>query len=103
MSQKRRKFSSEYKAKVALEAVKGEKTISELASKYSVHPNAISNWKKELLENISEIFSVKRGPKSTEEKATTEQLYQQIGKLQVELDWLKKKYESVDQSKKRIS
>lgn len=90
MSGKRKTF----KAKVALEATKGLKTISELSREYLVHPNAISNWKKQLLENAAELFDTKRGRKAEDEKATTDQLYQQIGKLQVELDWLKKKHET---------
>lgn len=90
MSRKRKTFSKTFKAKVALEAAKGFKTISELSKEYLVHPNAISNWKKQLLENAGELFDTKRGRKAEEEKATTDQLYQQIGKLQVELEWLKK-------------
>ena len=96
MSQKRKIFSKEFKAKVALEAAKGYKTINELAREYSVHPNVVSNWKKQLLKNLSDIFDKKRGRKTEEEKTRTDQLYQQIGKLQVELEWLKKKYESIN-------
>jgi transposase-like protein len=93
MPRKRKTFSKEFKAKVALEAIKGYKTINELSREYLVHPNAISNWKKQLLENVSEIFDTKRGRKKEEEKISSDALYQQIGKLQVELDWLKKKHE----------
>ena len=90
MVRKRRKFSSEFKAKVALESVRGAKTLTELSQEYKVHPNAISNWRKQLLENLPEIFDSKRGPKPRETEELTDRLYQQIGKLQVELEWLKK-------------
>ena len=91
----RKTFSGEFKAKVALEAVKGLKTINEIARDYQVHPNAVSLWKKQMLENVPEIFSSKRGPKLERDEELTDKLYRQIGKLQVELEWLKKKYESI--------
>lgn len=91
MTRIRKTFSNEFKARVALEAIKGYKTINELTKEYQVHPNAISKWKKQLLESVSEIFNGKRGPKGEENTELTDQLYRQIGKLQVELDWLKKK------------
>jgi len=94
MSSKRKNFSNQFKAKVALEAVKGQKTISQLAKDYQVHPNVIGNWKKQLLEGAPGIFNNKRGPK-VDDKEDVNLLYQQIGKLQVELDWLKKKYNSI--------
>lgn len=94
MSSKRKNFSNQYKAKVALEAIKGQKTISQLAKDYQVHPNVIGNWKKQLLEGAPGIFNNKRGPKA-DDKEDVDLLYQQIGKLQVELDWLKKKYNSI--------
>lgn len=89
----RKTFSKTFKSKVALESIKGYKTINELSREYQVHPNAISNWKKQLLENASQLFDTKRGRKSEEELRRTDELYQQIGKLQVELEWLKKKHE----------
>ena len=92
---KRKNFSSQFKAKVALEAIKGYKTINELAREYQVHPNAIGNWKKEVLENLSDIFDKKRGPKQQENTELIEALYLQIGKQQVELDCLKKKHDSI--------
>jgi len=94
MERIRRSFSKEYKAKVALEALKGMKTINELASEYSVHPNAIINWKKQLLNGMAGIFESKK-EKTNQEKVSQEELYQQIGKLQVELEWLKKKHELI--------
>jgi len=95
MARARNTFSAEFKAKVALEAIKGLKTINELAREFQVHPNAISLWKKQMLENIAEVFSNKRGPKTESNEELTDKLYRQIGKLQVELEWLKKKYESL--------
>jgi len=95
MSGKRRVFSSEFKAKVTVEAIKGFKTVSELAREYEVHPNLISQWKKEFMENLPMIFDKDRGPKKPENTELIDQLYRQIGKLQVELDWLKKKFESI--------
>lgn len=96
MPSKRKSFSKEYKAKVALEAIKGYRPVNEIAQEYSVHPNQVAKWKKQLLENLSDIFDNKRGRQAPEDKSKIDQLYQQIGKLQVELDWLKKKYEFID-------
>ena len=91
MNGKRKQYSNKFKAKVALEAIKGDKTIAELSSMYGVHTSAIMKWKKKVLENIPEIFSNKReqGEKGAEE--IQDELYKQIGQLKVELDWLKKK------------
>ena len=86
MKNKRRNHSAAFKAKVALAAAKGDKTIAELASQYEVHPSQIAKWKKQLLESLPEIFSCRQN-----QEALTAQLYQQIGQLKVELDWLKKK------------
>ena len=88
---KRKRFSSDFKARVAVEAIRGEKTISEIASKYEVHPNVVGQWKKRALESLPDIFSGKQKTKSAEESELRDRLYQQIGQLQVELDWLKKK------------
>lgn len=90
MGKKRRNFSPEFKSKIALEAIKSYETISELSTKHDLHGNQISIWKRHLEENVSELFEVKRGRKTEEEAALIERLYGQIGKLQVELDWLKK-------------
>lgn len=95
MSRSRKTFSSEFKAKVAIEAIKGYKSLSELSREFKVHPNAIGNWKKEILEGLPGIFNGKRGPKTEENSELIEQLYKQIGKQQVELDWLKKKFNSI--------
>jgi len=91
MKNKRRNHSAAFKAKVALAAIKGDKTIAELASEYEVHPNQITQWKKQLLESLPELFSRRRHHEQRDREALTSELYQQIGQLKVELDWLKKK------------
>jgi len=93
MPKKRRKFSGEFKAKVALEAVRGERTINEIAAEYGVHPNQASQWKSQLLENLPEVFSGERDQARQNMVAHKErdELYRQIGQLKVEIDWLKKK------------
>lgn len=87
----RKKHSTAFKAKVALEAIKEQKTTSEIASEYGVHSSQIGRWRKQALAEFPKIFSSdrKREERSTEELQS--QLYQQIGQLKVELDWLKKK------------
>ena len=87
----RKTFSAEFKAKVAVEALKGDKTINEIAGAHGVHPNQVANWKKEAQAGLVEIFSGKRGRKPQAMGADQEALYSQIGRLKVELDWLKKK------------
>ena len=92
MSEKSRKsFTSQYKAKVALEAIRGTKTLNEIAQEYAVHPTQVGQWKKELLAQASGIFDAKRGPKPDDPSASPERLYSEIGRLKMELDWLKKK------------
>lgn len=87
----KKKFDGAFKAKVALEAIKGEKTIAQIASEYGVHPNQIGQWKKRLLEELPGLFSDRRKREEKEGAAETDELYRQIGQLKVELDWLKKK------------
>ena len=88
---KRRRFSAEFKARVAREALKEHKTLAELATEYDVHPNQIAQWKKQLLDGLPGLFS-RHGEQDRErEERLKDRLYRQIGQLQVELDWLKKK------------
>ncbi len=87
----RNNYSSEFKTKVAVAAIKGDKTINEIASVYGVHPNQVMSWKKQALETIPDAFSGKRVRAEKDDEALKSQLYQQIGQLKVELDWLKKK------------
>ncbi len=92
MSDKKRKnFSSQFKAKVALEAIRGVKTVTEIAQEFGVHPTQVGQWKKELQEHASAIFDAKRGPAPADPSASSERLYSEIGRLKMDLDWLKKK------------
>lgn len=91
MRQGKRNHSAQFKVKVALEAVKGMKSIAELASQYEVHPTQIGCWKKQFLAALPEIFSDRRRSSSEDCQAENARLYEQIGRLQMELDWLKKK------------
>ena len=87
----RRQHPPAFKAKVALEAVKEEKTITELASVYQVHPTQIKQWRDILLAHLNELFSGKYKSRDKEQAELLTSLYEQIGKLKVEADWLKKK------------
>lgn len=91
MARSRRKFDAAFKARVALEAVKEEKTIAELSSEYGVHGNQIRQWRRQLLDDLPALFSDRRGHKDKGNEELTSELYRQIGQLKVELDWLKKK------------
>lgn len=103
MSEKKRKsFSSEFKAKVALEAIQGIKTLNEIGQEFGVHPVQVGKWKKELQEQASSLFDAKRGPKPVDPSADPEKLYTEIGRLKVELDWLKKSQGSLDEDAKEL-
>jgi transposase len=96
MGRKRRSFSAGFKAKVALAAAKGDKTLAELASQYGVYPNQISAWKKQLLGQMGELFEDGRKRKQSEDETEAAELYEQIGRLKVQLDWVKKKSAEFD-------
>ena len=87
----RKTYDAPFKSKVALAAVRGDKTLSELASQYAVHGNLISQWKRKLLGNIERVFTEPDDGDREEREALLGDLYQQIGRLKVELEWLKKK------------
>jgi len=87
----RKRHDAVFKAKVALEAIKGEKTIAQLSSEYGVHANQISKWKKHLLKELPAVFSDKRKKAEQDNEELENELYRQIGQLKVELEWLKKK------------
>jgi transposase len=91
MKSKRRNFSAEMKARIALEAIKNQRTIQEIASHYGVHPNQVTRWKQQAIEGVSETFRDERSRAGESDDLLKEELYQQIGRLQMELDWLKKK------------
>lgn len=91
MTRKRKNYSGKFKKQVALESIKEVKTISELASEYGVHPNQISTWKKQLIEGVEDTFSSKRKRGENNSSDKEAKLYEEIGRLKVELDWLKKK------------
>ncbi len=87
----RKSFNADYKAKVALEAIKEEKTIAELSSEYEVHRTQLANWRKRALECVREVFKGKQEKVSKENEKLVDELYRQIGQLKVENEWLKKK------------
>lgn len=92
MSEKKRKnFSSQFKAKVALEAIRGVKTVTEIAQAFGVHPTQVGQWKKVLQDQAAGIFDTTRGPAPVDPASSSERLYSEIGRLKMELDWLKKK------------
>lgn len=95
MGSPRKSHSSSFKSKVAIEAIKEEKTISQLSGKYGVHANQIRAWKKKVLEELPGIFSRKRRSEDKKQEELVSELYRQIGQLKVEADWLKKKSEQI--------
>jgi len=92
MTTKRRKrYGAQFKFQVALGAAKGTKTINELATEHSLHPNQISQWKRQLLEEGPSVFSSSAGREQRQQEASEAELFEQIGRLKMELEWLKKK------------
>ena len=91
MTQTRKQYSPKFKAKVALEAIKGHRTLNEIATAYSVHPNVVQKWKQQALDSLPDLFADGRARSHQSDEQLQAQLYQQIGQLKVELDWMKKK------------
>ena len=89
MARTRRRFDAGFKAKVALEAVKGLRTISEIAQQYKIHPNQVTLWKKQLLAGVDQVFEGAGAKASKSDEPEAAELYEQIGRLKVELEWLK--------------
>mgnify|MGYP003334610099 CR=1 FL=1 len=91
MARVRRRFEAGFKAKVALEAIRGLKTVQEIAKQFQVHPNLVTTWRKQLLDGASEVFDGPSAKAAKESEPSSAVLYEQIGRLKVELEWLKKK------------
>jgi transposase len=96
MVRKRKQHSAAFKAQVALAAIKGDKTINELASQFGIHPTMIHGWKKQLLSGIDQVFSSGTKGAADNSEAEKAELFEQIGRLKMELEWLKKKVGAVD-------
>jgi putative transposase len=87
----RKQYNGRFKAQVALEAIKNQRTIGEIASEYGIHSSQIHKWKKHMLDELPNVFSDNRRKEQQDSEKLQDELYQQIGKLKVELDWVKKK------------
>lgn len=87
----RKRFSNEFKAKVALAALRGDKTMSELASEFEVHPTQVSAWRNELKDRATEVFGTPRDKAAVNKDELIEELYKNLGQMKIEHDWLKKK------------
>lgn len=96
MTTTRKQYSPKFKAKVAVEAIRGEQTLTQLASQYHVHPLQVGLWRKTALEQMGELFVDGRKRKRTDADMDKDALYEQIGRLKVELDWLKKRVGLLD-------
>ena len=91
MPRQRKRYSTELKTKVALEAIKGQKTTNEIAAEYGVHPTQIAQWKKQALDGLPDVFSTRASEQHKSDEELIAALYQQIGHLKVQVDWLEKK------------
>ena len=87
----RKRYSAALKAKVAIEAIKGQKTTNEIAAEYGVHPTQITQWKKQALDSLPDLFSTRESRQAKSEEGLIANLYQEIGQLKVQVDWLEKK------------
>jgi transposase len=89
---KRKRYSAEFKAKVALEAIKGEATVSELASRFGIHPTMVTQWKRQAVQGMAGVFSEKAGRHEADQEARIKELHAKIGQLTVERDFLSKAF-----------
>lgn len=96
MSRKRRTLGAAFKAKVALAAAKGDKTTAQLSSEFGVHTSQITAWKKQLLSGVSELFVDGRRKRTDDQSASEQELFEQIGRLKMEVEWLKKKSQTLE-------
>jgi transposase len=87
----RRKFTAEFKARVVRAALREDKTLAQLASEYDVHPNQITEWKRQVIESLPDVFSRKKKLDEQDNQQLIDRLYRQIGELQVDVNWMKKK------------
>ena len=88
---RRKRYDGQFKAQVAIEAIKNQRTVAQIASEYGVHPNQVSQWKKQVLDQLPDLFTNQRSKSTTDSDQLVDELYRQIGQLKVELDWLQKK------------
>ena len=91
MKKQRRKHTAEFKARVAIEAIRGVKTISEIAAEFEIHPVMVGNWKKDMLERLPELFENKNANKEKDTEKETEKLHRKVGQLTMEVEFLEKK------------
>ena len=91
MAQKRRRFTAEFKARVVRAALREDKTLAQLASEFDVHPNQITEWKRQVLDSLPDVFSRKKKHEQQDNQQLIDRLYRQIGELQVDVNWMKKK------------
>lgn len=91
MAKKRRQFTAEFKARVVRAALREDKTLAELAGQFDVHPNQITEWKRQAIESLPDVFSRRKAADAKAAEDHEARLYEQVGKLQVELEWMKKK------------
>jgi len=87
----RKKHTTKFKARVAIEAIKGERTIAEIASEYKIHPNMVTLWKKKAVSNMSQIFEKANNRNDKDQEKENDNLFKTIGKMKIENEWLKKK------------
>ena len=88
---RRKRYDGQFKAQVAIEAIKNQQTVAQIASEYGVHPNQVSQWKKQVLDQLPQLFTTGRSKSTADTGPLVDELYRQIGQLKVELDWLQKK------------